>query len=143
MRRSRGKLTRFGVSMEAPLLERFDRAIRGKGYRTRSEAIRDIARNYLVGEEWAGDEREVAGTITLVYGQHVHGLADVLTAMQHEHHRLVLSATHIHLDRDNCLEVLVVRGAALEAKRLADRLISLKGVKHGRLTMTSTGRELA
>ncbi|RKY00291.1 nickel-responsive transcriptional regulator NikR [Candidatus Poribacteria bacterium] len=135
-------IIRFGVSMDEKLLKRFDELIRRKGYKNRSEAIRDLMRDYIVEQEWAEDE-EMVGTITLVYDHNVREISDRLTDMQHEHYKSILSTLHIHLDKDNCLEVLVVRGKASYIKRLAEKLISTRGVKHGRLIMTTAGRELA
>jgi len=136
-------LTRFGVSMENTLLEKFDGLIRARGYANRSEAIRDLVRNALVEDEWAGGDGEVAGAVTLVYDHHVRGLSNALTEIQHRQHHLVVSVTHVHLDEHNCLEVLVVRGGVEEIRGMADALISARGVKHGRLVMTSLGRELS
>ena len=136
------RTTRFGVSLDDRLLRRFDSAIDRKGYATRSEAIRDLIRDALVGEEWADDARETVGTLTLVYDHGTHELTERLTDLQHSFHKQVISALHVHLDAHNCLEVLVLRGKAGEIRRRADLLVSVKGVKHGKLTMTSTGREL-
>ena len=137
------KTVRFGVAMDDELLSKFDALIDRKGYENRSEAIRDLVRNLLVEEEWAGGDAETVGTITLVYDHHVHDLQDNLTDLQHNLHEAIISTVHVHLDAHNCLEVLIVRGAAAEIKAAADRLIGTKGVKHGRLTMTTTGKELA
>ncbi|MGI6035033.1 MAG: nickel-responsive transcriptional regulator NikR [Limnochordia bacterium] len=136
------RLVRFGVSMHPRLLDRFDRVIANKGYENRSEAIRDLIRDYLVQTDWEEDEREVAGTITLIYNHHVRGLTDVLIDLQHEHYCHILCSSHVHLDQHNCLEVLVVKGPAGKIKTIADRLISVKGVVHGSLSITSTGRDL-
>ncbi|MGI6096734.1 MAG: nickel-responsive transcriptional regulator NikR [Dethiobacteria bacterium] len=136
------KLIRFGISMHEQLLERFDQEIVSRGYANRSEAIRDLIRNQLVEMEWAEEEQEVAGTITLVYDHHVRGLTDILINLQHRYHQLIISTMHVHLDHDNCLEVLVIKGRAKEAKEAANQLISVKGVKHGKLTITSTGKKL-
>ncbi len=135
-------LQRFGVSMESSLLERFDALVRERGYANRSEAIRDIIRDVLVERQWEDEGTEVAGTITLVYDHHVNGLSDLLNDLQHEHYRSILSTMHIHLDEHNCLEVLVVKGRAGELRRIAERLIATRGVKHGKLTLTSTGKDL-
>jgi CopG family transcriptional regulator, nickel-responsive regulator len=137
------KTVRFGVAMDDELLNKFDTLIDRKGYENRSEAIRDLVRNLLVEEEWAGGDAETVGTITLVYDHHVHDLQDNLTDLQHNLHEAIISTVHVHLDAHNCLEVLIVRGAAVEIKAAADQLIGTKGVKHGRLTMTTTGKELA
>lgn len=137
-----GKLVRFGVSIDEALLEKFDLLISGRSYKNRSEAIRDLIRNQLVETSWDSGEEEVAGTITLVYDHHVRGLSDALTEVQHSFHNLILSTMHLHLDHDNCLEVLAVKGKASQARKVAESLLSVKGVKHGRLTITSTGKDL-
>ncbi len=135
-------LTRFGISINEELLERFDKEIVEKGYSNRSEAIRDLIRNQLVELDWAEEKEEVAGTITLVYNHHTRGLTDILTEMQHTFHELILSTMHVHLDKHNCLEILVIKGRVKEAKEVASRLLSVKGVLHGKLTVTSTGKKL-
>ncbi|RJX29245.1 MAG: nickel-responsive transcriptional regulator NikR [Dethiobacter sp.] len=135
-------LIRFGVSINESLLESFDRLIVQKGYHNRSEAIRDLIRNQLVEMEWGKEDEEVAGTVTLIYDHHVRGLSDLLLELQHNYHHLILSTMHMHLDHHNCLEVLAVKGMAREVRQIAERLISVKGVKHGRLTITSTGKNL-
>ncbi len=135
-------LTRFGISIDKDLLARFDREIVDKGYRNRSEAIRDLIRNQLVEHDWKDEDEEVAGTITLVYNHHTRGLSDLLTELQHAYNQLILSTMHVHLDRHNCLEILVVKGKVREAKEIADSLLSVKGVLHGKLTVTSTGKNL-
>ena len=135
-------LERFGVSMEKELLERFDGLIRGRGYASRSEAIRDLVRRELVKEEWAKPGQEVVGTVTLVYEHHAHDLADRLSELQHEHHRAIVCTTHVHMDPHNCLEVIIVRGPSKKVKAIADALISTRGVKHGELTASTTGRSV-
>jgi CopG family nickel-responsive transcriptional regulator len=113
-----------------------------KGYTNRSEAFRDLIRDELVAKQWESPESNVVGTVTLVYDHHVRLLNEKLTDMQHDHHRMVLSTLHVHLDHDNCLEVLVVKGKARQVEKLAESLISTKGVKHGRLTITTSGAEI-
>jgi CopG family nickel-responsive transcriptional regulator len=135
-------VARFGVSMSETLLNQFDQLVHARGYANRSEAIRDLIRDALVAREWEEGDGEVAGTITLVYDHHTAGLTDTLTELQHEYHDLIISTLHVHLDEHNCLETLIVRGSPREAKELADQLISLKGIVHGKLTVTSTGRNL-
>jgi CopG family nickel-responsive transcriptional regulator len=135
-------LSRIGVAIDSDLLEEFDRLIRRRGYTNRSEAFRDLIRDELVEEQWQQPDNPVVGTVTLVYNHHVRLLSEKLTDMQHEFHQHILSTLHVHLDRDNCLEVLVVRGTAGVVKRIADALISTKGVKHGRLTITTAGAHL-
>ncbi|MGI5823106.1 MAG: nickel-responsive transcriptional regulator NikR [Dethiobacteria bacterium] len=136
------ELVRFGVSISAGLLESFDKVIMKKGYNNRSEAIRDLIRNQLVETEWEQGAAEVAGTITLIYDHHVRGLSNQLLEVQHDYHDLILSTMHLHLDHHNCLEVLAVQGITKEIREIAERLISIKGVKHGQLTITSTGKNL-
>lgn len=132
---------RFTVSLEQALLEEFDRLCDVRGYATRSEAIRDLIRDHRVVDQWAANQ-EAMGTITLVFDHHAKDLSDKLTAIQHDRHELILSTMHLHLDQDNCLEVIAVKGPGTDIQALADSLISLKGVKHGKLTVTSAGREL-
>jgi len=136
-----GELVRFGVSIDNELLERFDRQITQKGYTNRSEAIRDLIRDDLVVEEWARNE-ETVGTITIVYDHHTRELSETLTHLQHSFEGQIMSVLHVHLDHHNCLEVLVVRGRSQRLKAFADRLVGTRGVKHGKLTMTTTGEHL-
>jgi CopG family nickel-responsive transcriptional regulator len=131
------KLVRFGVSMPASLLEHFDRIITVKGYTNRSEAIRDMVRDMIVETHWM-EGKQVVGVITLVYDHHRKGVMERLTRIQHSHHSAIASSTHIHLDHENCLEVIVVRGKPPEVKELADNMTALKGVKHGNLVVTSS-----
>lgn len=136
------KLVRFGVSLDYHLLDDFDRLITRKNYTNRSEALRDLIRDNLVGQEW-DENRETVGTVTFVYNHHVRDLTDKLTEIQHRYHQLILSSMHVHLDHDHCLEVLVVRGKGTEIKKVSDMLIGTKGVKHGKLAMTTTGKGLS
>ena len=136
-------ITRFGVSIDSQLIKKFDALIERKGYTSRSEAIRDMIRDSLVEQEWEFDDRETVGTITIVYNHHTRELEHVLTDIQHRSFRHIVSTLHVHLDAHNCLEVLVVKGKSREIKKIADRLIGARGVKHGKLTMTTTGKELA
>ena len=135
-------LSRIGVAIDADLLRKFDDLIATRGYSNRSEAFRDLIRAELVEASWQAPDSQVVGTVTLVYNHHVRLLSEKLNEFQHEHFHNVLSTLHVHLDHDNCLEVLVVRGRASSVKAIADILISTKGVKHGRLTITSTGADL-
>jgi len=137
-----GETVRFGISMDDKLLESFDRLIERKGYANRSEAIRDLIRAAQVELEWEEDATDAIGTVTLVYNHHVRDLSDKLTEQQHAHHDQIVSSLHVHLDAHNCLEVLVVKGKAGEVRRIADELIGVKGVKHGKLVMTTTGAGL-
>lgn len=132
---------RFGVSMDEELLEQFDDLIGKLGYANRSEALRDLVRERLVQREWEEGE-EVVGVIVLLYDHRRRELADRLTDLQHDYHGLVAATMHIHLDEDNCLEILAVRSTGRQVQQLADHLIGLKGVKHGKLAATSTGKGL-
>ena len=136
------ELSRIGVAIDSDLLKKFDRLIASRGYTNRSEAFRDLIRDELVQETWERPDSTVVGTVTLVYNHHVRLLSEKLTGLQHSHFHEVLSTLHVHLDHDNCLEVLVVKGKASLVKKLSDTLISTKGVKHGRLTLTATGAGL-
>jgi len=136
------EITRFGVSIDSQLINKFDALIGQKGYTTRSEAIRDMIRDSLVEQEWEAEDLETVGTITLVYNHHTRELDHALTDIQHKSFHQIVSALHIHLDAHNCLEVLVVKGKSSEIRKIADRLIGTRGVKHGKLTTTTTGKEL-
>lgn len=135
-------LQRFGVSIETKLLSQFDALIQNKGYTNRSEAIRDLIRDYLVEEEWKQDEGTSVGTITIVYNHHLREMADRLTDMQHQYHDRIISVLHVHLDAHNCLEVMVVKGAKADIQTIAGKLASMKGVKHCKLVATTTGENL-
>jgi CopG family nickel-responsive transcriptional regulator len=136
------RTTRFGVSLDDKLRRRFDSAIARKGYANRSEAIRDLIREALVEEEWDDQEQETVATLTLIYDHDTHELSERLTDLQHTFHKQVVSTVHVHLDAHNCLEVLILRGKSGEIRRHADLLSSIKGVKHGKLAMSSTGKRL-
>lgn len=135
------ELSRFGVSLENNLLKSLDLLMRQKGYTNRSEYIRDLVRNDLVQKAWASGS-EVAGAIILVYDHHQRELATVLTDIQHDYHELIVSGQHIHLDHHNCLEIIAVKGQPKKIEELSNRLRAAKGVKHGTLSVTSTGSEL-
>ena len=130
-------LERFGVSMPHDLLREFDQAIAEAGYPNRSEAVRDVVRDYLTAKRWQVPDGEVVGTLTLVYDHHTRELEPKLTDLQHDHTANVVCSTHVHLDHHNCIEVIVVKGQAEEVRRIADHLISTRGVKHGHLTCTA------
>jgi len=136
------ELIRFGVSISSELLERFDKLIESKGYVNRSEAIRDLIRDNLVEYEWEED-LETIGAVTIVYDHHVSELSELLTRIQHEYYTMIISSMHIHIDHHNCLEITVIKGKGSKVQDIADKLISTKGVKHGKLTMTTTGKDLA
>jgi len=132
---------RFSISMAGGLVRELDAMARAKGYQNRSQAVADMMRAQLVDHRAAQANRAIVGTITLVYDHHKHGIQALLTDIQHRYECLVVSTLHVHLDHDNCLEVLAVRGRAGDVRKIADRLIATKGVKHGRLTVTTTGKD--
>jgi CopG family transcriptional regulator, nickel-responsive regulator len=136
-----GDVARFGVSVEKNLLKSLDLLMRAKGYTNRSEYIRDLVRNDLVHKEWTAGS-VVVGAITLVYDHHQRELVNVLTDIQHDYHQLIVSGQHIHLDHHNCLEIIAVKGEARKIEELADKMRAAKGVKHGALTVTSTGKDI-
>jgi CopG family nickel-responsive transcriptional regulator len=137
-----GRLCRIGVAIDSDLLKKFDSLIARRGYTNRSEAFRDLIRGELVETARQSGGSEVVGTITLVYDHHVRQLGDKLTDMQHDFYDHVLSTMHVHLNHDYCLEVLVVKGKASLIQKFADSLIATRGVKHGRLTITTPGAGL-
>jgi CopG family nickel-responsive transcriptional regulator len=134
-------LKRFGVSLEKELLGQFDRLLRKRGYTNRSKALADLVRGRLVEETWE-EGGEVVGTITMLFDHHKRELSERLTELQHEFYRNIISSQHIHLDQDNCLEVIIVRGKASLIRKLTSLMAARKGVKHVRLTITSTGKGL-
>ncbi|GFM37056.1 nickel-responsive transcriptional regulator NikR [Desulfovibrio psychrotolerans] len=137
-----GQTIRFGVSLDSDLLEKFDALCDERCYQTRSEAIRDLIRNALVEQEWKDEGRELAGTLTLVYDHHKSDLSQKLVEIQHDHHHVIITSLHVHLDHDNCLEVLLLKGSGEEVRTLSQKLTSTKGVKHGKLTLATTGQDI-
>jgi CopG family transcriptional regulator, nickel-responsive regulator len=135
------QLTRTGVSLEDDLLKKFDKVIARRGYKNRSEAIRDLIRESLV-DEAVDQNRPVVATLSMIYDHHKPNLSNKLTEIQHHSHGSVLAATHVHLDSDNCLEVVIMKGRSGEVQHLADHMLAMQGVKHGKLVVTSTGKEL-
>ena len=135
------ELTRTGVSIEADLLQQFDRVIARRGYRNRSEAIRDLIRESLVTEA-VDRNKPIVATLSMIYDHHKPGLSNKLTEIQHHSHGNLLAATHVHLDADNCLEVVIMKGQSGDIQHLADHMLAMRGVKHGRLVVTSTGKHL-
>jgi CopG family nickel-responsive transcriptional regulator len=133
---------RFSISLPQSLLSRFDGLISKRGYANRSEAIRDLIREHLVEREWEQGKKVTVGAVSLVYDHHKRELDQVLTELQHRYFDSIISALHVHLDRHNCLEVVVVRGKSERIKKIADRLISTKGVKYGKLTAATVGEDL-
>ena len=128
-------LARIGVAIEQKLLDKFDRLLERRRYENRSEAFRDLIRAALNEDRVAEDERQVVGSLTLLYDHEKRMLSEKLTGMQHDHHHVVISSMHVHLDHHNCMEVIVLRGTSAAVRRLADSLISAKGVLFGKLTL--------
>lgn len=135
-------VARIGISISEKLLKEFDDLIGRRGYSTRSEAFRDMVRNELVNEISASTDTEICGTVTLIYDHHASRISERLTQLQHDHHGVIVSAVHVHLDHDNCMEAILVRGLSSRVRELANNLIAIKGVKHGRFTLTASGRHL-
>jgi len=135
------KLVRFGVSIDRDLLLKFDRLIHQQNYQNRSEAIRDLIREILIKKEWF-EGKEIAGAIVLVYDHHKRELVNKLLSIQHDYGNLIVATQHIHLNHNNCLEVITVRGKPKEIEQLAFTIKSAKGVKHTQLVATTTGKEI-
>ncbi len=136
------ELARFGVSIPKELLKAFDDYIDKKHYANRSEAIRDLIRQKLVEEEWKESKEEVVGVITYLYDHHKRELTDRLIELQHDHYDKIITAQHLHVDHERCLEVVLVRGKANEIKELADKIQALKGVLHVNLALTTLGKSI-
>ena len=134
------EIIRFGVSLEQKLLERFDRLIRKKNYTNRSEAIRDLIRQELVRKDWE-EGGEVAGAITYVYDHHKRDLLNMIVDLQHDNQKVIISTQHVHLDHDNCLEIVAVRGRSRDVQKLADQIRAVKGVRHAAFNVAGLGRE--
>lgn len=133
---------RFGVSLSLDLLDRFDHLIRQLGYENRSEAVRDLIRRKLVQEEWEAPDAETFASVSLVYDHHQGQVLERLNDLQHQSYAHVISTLHVHIDHDNCLEIVVLKGKAGDLRQLADAMISLKGVKYGDVTMGTSGRHV-
>ncbi len=136
------KVTRFGVSLDTHLLTSFDALCQRNSYGNRSEAIRDLIRKALVEDSWNNAQEDAAGTLTLVYDHHKSDISKRLMSLQHDAHDCIIATLHVHLDHHNCLEVLVLKGEAERIRTLANALISIRGVKHGAFSSTTTGQDL-
>ena len=136
------ELERFSITIPQELAVAFDERNQRKGYGNRYEAIRDLIRDALVKEEWLDHKANVAAPLTLVYDHHTRTLTNRITAVQHDFGHIIVSTMHVHLDHDNCLEVIVLRGLAEEVQAVADRLVAIKGVKHAQVTLATEGRRL-
>jgi len=135
-------VARFSISLPSELAGQLEQMTRDKGYDNRSLAVADMIRAHLIEHRQQFGDKEIAGTITLLYDHHKQHVQAALTDTQHDHHEVIIATLHVHLDHDNCLEILAVRGKAAIIKRIADELIAARGVKHGKLTVTSTGKDL-
>lgn len=134
------ELVRFSVAMPEDLMEALDTYTARRGVaHNRSEAIRDLVRNALVEEEVEDPESSIFGTLTMVFNHHSNDLRDKLDSVQHEHVDEIVSTVHVHLDEENCLEVVLMRGKSREIRSIADALLGTKGVMHGKLVVTTTG----
>lgn len=141
-KKEKHRVTRFGVSIETELLEPFDALIQRRGYRSRSEAFRDLMREQLVRDEWEDGNKSAVGILGLVFSHDTRELTEKLNQIQHNFFRNIISTTHIHLDHHNCLEVVVLKGKSAEITRISDMLISTRSVKDGKLLKTTTGAKI-
>ena len=139
---TKARSIRFGLSMPRDLAAQLDVMVKTKGYANRSQAVADLVRDRLVEHQAEIGSHEIAGTITVVYDHHKPNVQALLTDIQHDHDDLIVATLHVHLDPHHCMEVLAVRGRADAARMLANRLITTKGVRHGKLTVTTTGPAL-
>ncbi len=136
------KIARFGVSIDEKLLKKFDSIIEDKGYVNRSEAIRDLIRDMMVSDSISDPEADAIGTLTMIYSHDTREISDKLNDTQHHHFGSIISATHIHLDEHNCLEVIIMKGKAKTIQSISDKLLSIKNVRHGKVTITAAGKIL-
>ena len=133
---------RFGVSLDMDLLDQFDGLIERMGYDNRSEAIRDLIRGKLVQEQWQAPKEETFAVVLLVYDHHAMSVDKRLTEAQHRSHERVVGALHVHIDEQNCLEIIVLRGPGQEIRSIGERLMSMRGVRYGKLNMGTSGRHV-
>jgi CopG family transcriptional regulator, nickel-responsive regulator len=130
------QLIRFSISMEEDLLHEFDRLVEQKGYTNRSEAVRDIVRDTLIEESVKSPDGTVYGALVFIYDHHKRELEKSLSNLQHDYYENIISTSHVHVDHDHCMEVVLLKGKATILKAIAEKLLSFKGVKHGKLTLT-------
>jgi len=143
MQKNREKIQRFGVSMPIGLIEKFDKFISHRGYRNRSEAIRDLVRqNLVVDKEWGNPNENVVGVFIIVYSSKIRELSSKLTQSQHHHYEEIISSLHIHMDKDNCLEVIIIKGKAKNVKHISEEISATKGVKYAYLAPATTGEKI-
>ena len=132
------KITRFGISIEPELLKQFDKIIIKEGYTNRSEKIRDLIRKNLINNEIKNPDSKAVGTLTIIYDHHTGNLTNKLLNIQHEHNNEILTTTHVHIDHQNCLEVIVLKGKIGNIQKLTNNIIALKGIKNGKLVITKS-----
>jgi len=130
------KLKRFGVSLEEDLLKELDKLTRVHKFPNRSQAIRFLVRKNLIDEAWDKNE-EVSGALILIYDHHRREVVSKSLNIQHNFTDIILSTQHVHLSHHNCLEIIALKGKAAKLKELADSLIALKGIKHGKLVVSA------
>ena len=135
-------LKRFSIAVDNDLLTRFDTLMAEEGYSSRSEAVRDLIRDALVKREWESEESVSTAAVILVYDHHKHDLTQKLTDMQHDGYQLIVASLHTHLDEHNCMEIIVMRGTVREINGMANRLITTRGVKHGKLVGSTSGKSI-
>lgn len=132
------KLVRFGISIEDDLLSLFDSYNSRKKYKNRSESIRDLIREKLGDEKMVDPNAFVFGVISFVYDHHKREIQKNLNSVQHDSYKSIQFSTHIHIDHDNCLEIIIVKDKASKIKSLAESIIGFKGVKQGKLTLMAS-----
>ena len=130
-------VVRFGVSLDKEIMENLDQFVKMNNFPNRSQAIRNLIEKFAVEQKWQCDN-EVAGAIVVVYDHHKRNIDNEINEVQHDYHNLILSTQHVHLNHETCLETIAVKGKASELTALADRIITLKGIHHGKLIMTRT-----
>jgi len=136
------KVERIGVSLDKKLLSMFDQLIVKQGYANRSEAIRDLIRNRLSEEQLANPASQATAGVFLIYDHHAAKLSQKLVDLQHNYLLQVITSTHVHLDHDNCLEVIILKGKVKEIEKLGNSIASLKGVKLSRINIMTTVEQL-
>jgi CopG family nickel-responsive transcriptional regulator len=133
---------RFGVSLSLDLLDEFDKLIKGLGYDNRSEAVRDLIREKLVEEEWKAPDQQTFAAVMLVYDHHRLSLPARLTEIQHESFAQIVGSLHVHIDKQHCMEIVVMKGKGKDLRTLGEKMISLKGVSYGTLSAGTSGKKV-
>jgi len=131
------ELTRTTLAIEKELLEKFDAWLSSRGYNNRSEAMRDLIRSALTEQEWSTPDAQVVAALSIIYDHAAHTLAQQLTHLQHADHDAILCSQHVHLDNHQCLEVILMAGKAKQLRRMADAIVTTRGVRAGKLTLLS------